>query len=141
MENALKLMTMAAGIFITCILIGFSFLVLREGSGLGRTFISELEEEEQNFGEYKWTRFEGNIVSGAEVINTLQRYGKEMQISVNNLTVTTIYGAGNQFKISRNISTEASYIEPFDDYEGEVVRGVNGEVAMIKFKKRRMKDE
>ena len=135
MENSLKTLTMAAGIFITCVLISFSLFLLREGMGLGRTFAENIVEDKKAYGEYKWIKYETDRVSGAELINAIGRYQDELYISVSNTYGTITYSKSNKFKISDNISTASFYIEPYDDYIGEIIRGGNDGIIGMKFKK------
>lgn len=136
MENSLKMLTMAAGIFITCMVIGFSLLVLREGKEFGNSFIQRLQEEERNYVEMKWTKYDGNLVSGAEVINVIRQFQDEMEINVNNLIENSVYSPNNPFKLMDNNSENGRYIEPFDEYEGSIMRNENGEIYRLIFRKR-----
>lgn len=136
MENSLKVLTMAAGIFITCVVISFSLLALREGKRLGSHFLNELREEERLYGESKWTRYEGALVSGAEVINAVRRFQKDIMIGVDNRMRENIYTKYNLFRLSDNVSHSAFYIEPFDDYVGSITRDGNGRIEGIWFLKR-----
>lgn len=137
METSLKGLVLAAEIFITCVLISFSLLLMREGKNLGNTFLKELKEEERLYGENKWTRYEGSIISGAELINVIKRYQKVLKISVDNLIRPEVYSKENLFLIAHNDEFSLSYIEPFDDYIGEVLRKRNGEIGELSFRKRR----
>lgn len=136
MDHSLKVLTMAAGIFVTCVMISFSLLVMREGKELGNHFLRELREEERLYGENKWTRYDGIIVSGAEVINAIRRFQKELRVVVNNRMIENTYNKHNLFQLYANSSSSISYIEPFDDYIGRVTRDINGEVEGIWFVKR-----
>lgn len=136
MGSSLKALTMGAGIFMTCVLISMSLLILREGKQLGNQFIKELKEEERFLGENKWTRYDGAFVSGAEVINAVRRFQKEISVVVNNQINEETYTEHRLFHLSENIDSSPSYIEPFDDYVGSVIRKKNGEVKAIRFKKK-----
>lgn len=122
---------------MTCIVISLSLLFLREGKNLGNTFLNELREEEKVYRENKWTRYEGVVVSGAEVINAIKRNQNELVIAVNNLGGEILYSKDNLFIFSNNNILSPSYIEPFDDYIGDIERKKNGEIWKITFIKKR----
>lgn len=136
MGSSLKGLTMAASIFMTCVLISFSLLILREGKLLGNQFVKELREEERLYGERKWTRYDGAIVSGAEVINAISRFQKQIPITVNNKIQEATYSKENLFQLFENNSASLTYIEPFEDYIGEIKRRLNGDIYLIRFIKR-----
>ena len=69
MENSLKMLTIAAGIFITCVIISFSILVMHEGMSLGSAFVNSLNEKEKDYREHNIAKYDSEILTGAEVIN------------------------------------------------------------------------
>lgn len=96
-----------------------------------------MREEEKVYRENKWTRYEGVVVSGAEVINAIKRNQNELVIAVNNLGGEILYSKDNLFIFSNNNILSPSYIEPFDDYIGDIERKKNGEIWKITFIKKR----
>ena len=80
MENSLKMLTIAAGIFITCVVISFSLLLMREGISFGNVFVNELNEKERDYREYNIAKYDSEILTGAEVINFTGKYQNDMEV-------------------------------------------------------------
>ncbi len=133
MENSLRMLTMAAGIFITCVIVSFTLLVMREGLNLGRIFVSDINEYEREYEEHRLTKFDTERVSGAEVINITRRYQKEIQITVTNGAESRVFSKANELKIYENSPERGFYIEPYEEYVGSVTRDTNGRIAGLIF--------
>lgn len=133
MENSLKMLTIAAGIFITCIVISFSFLVMHEGISLGNIFINSLNEQEKDYREYNVTKYDSEILTGAEVINITRKYQNDMEVIVITDSGSRTFDRNNNFQISANFPESSFYIEPYDDYVGRVGRDLNGKINRLKF--------
>lgn len=137
MENSLKMLTIAAGIFITCVVISFSLLVMHEGMSLGNTFVNSLNEKEKDYREYNVAKYDSEILTGAEVINVTRKYQNDMEITVVTGNGSRIFTKYNNFNISANYPENDFYIEPYDDYVGWVGRDVNGNINKLKFELKR----
>ena len=137
MENSLKMLTIAAGIFITCVVISFSLLVMHEGMSLGNTFVNSLNEKEKDYREYNVAKYDSEILTGAEVINVTRKYQNDMEITVVTGSGSRIFTKNNNFNISANYPENDFYIEPYDDYVGRVGRDANGKINRLKFELRR----
>lgn len=137
MENSLKMLTIAAGIFITCVVISFSLLVMHEGMSLGNTFVNSLNEKEKDYREYNVAKYDSEILTGAEVINVTRKYQNDMEITVVTGNGSRIFTKYNNFNISVNYPENDFYIEPYDDYVGWVGRDVNGKINKLKFELKR----
>ena len=137
MENSLKMLTIAAGIFITCVVISFSILVMHEGMSLGNTFVNSLNEKEKDYREYNVAKYDSEILTGAEVINVTRKYQNDMEITVVTGSGSRIFNKNNNFNISANYPENDFYIEPYDDYVGWVGRDVNGKINKLKFELKR----
>lgn len=137
MENSLKMLTIAAGIFITCVVISFSILVMHEGMSLGSAFVNSLNEKEKDYREYNVAKYDSEILTGAEVINVTRRYQNDMEITIVTDNGSRIFTKNNNFNISANYPENDFYIEPYDDYVGRVGRDANGKINRLKFELRR----
>ena len=137
MENSLKMLTIAAGIFITCVVISFSLLVMHEGMSLGNTFVNSLNEKEKDYREYNVAKYDSEILTGAEVINVTRKYQNDMEITIVTGNGSRIFTKNNNFNISVNYPENDFYIEPYDDYVGRVGRDANGKINRLKFELRR----
>ena len=110
MENSLKMLTIAAGIFITCVVISFSLLVMHEGMSLGNTFVNSLNEKEKDYREYNVAKYDSEILTGAEVINVTRKYQNDMEITVVTGSGSRIFNKNNNFNISANYPENDFYI-------------------------------
>ena len=137
MENSLKMLTIATGIFITCVVISFSILVMHEGMSLGSAFVNSLNEKERDYREYNVAKYDSEILTGAEVINVTRKYQNDMEITIVTGNGSRIFTKNNNFNISANYPENDFYIEPYDDYVGRVGRDANGKINRLKFKLRR----
>ena len=137
MENSLKMLTIAAGIFITCVVISFSILAMHEGMSLGSAFVNSLNEKEKDYREYNVAKYDSEILTGAEVINVTRKYQNDMEITIVTDIGSRIFTKNNNFNISANYPENDFYIEPYDDYVGWVGRDTNGKINRLKFELRR----
>ena len=131
------MLTIAAGIFITCVVISFSLLVMHEGMSLGNTFVNSLNEKEKDYREYNVAKYDSEILTGAEVINVTRKYQNDMEITVVTGNGSRIFTKNNNFNISANYPENDFYIEPYDDYVGRVGRDANGKINKLKFELRK----
>ena len=137
MENSLKMLTIAAGIFITCVVISFSLLLMREGISFGNVFVNELNEKERDYREYNIAKYDSEILTGAEVINFTGKYQNDMEVIVITDLGSRIFSKNNKFNIAANIPENGFYIEPYDDYIGHVNRDGKGKINRIQFELKR----
>lgn len=137
MENSLKMLTIAAGIFITCVVISFSILVMHEGMLLGNAFVNSLNEKEKDYREYNVAKYDSEVLTGAEVINITRKYQNDMEITVVTVNGSRVFTKNNNFNISANFPENDFYIEPYDDYVGRVGRDANGKINKLKFELRK----
>ena len=131
------MLTIAAGIFITCVVISFSILVMHEGMSLGSAFVNSLNEKEKDYREYNVAKYDSEILTGAEVINVTRNYQNDMEITIVTDNGSRIFTKNNNFNISANYPENDFYIEPYDDYVGRVGRDANGKINRLKFELRR----
>lgn len=137
MENSLKMLTISAGIFITCVIISFSILVMHEGLNLGNAFVNSINEKEKDYREYNLAKYDSEILTGAEVINVTRKYQNDIEVTVVTGNGSRIFTKSNNFNISTNFPENSFYIEPYDDYVGWVGRDMNGKINKLKFELRR----
>ena len=133
MENSLKMLIISAGIFITCVIISFSLLVMHKGLSLGNAFVNNINEKEKEYREYNLAKFDSELITGAEVINITRRYQNDIEITVINDRGSRIFTKYNNFSISSNSPEGDFYIEPYDDYIGSIGRSNNGNINKLKF--------
>lgn len=137
LENSLKMLTISAGIFITCVVISFSILVMHEGRSLGNVFLNNIIEKEKDYREYNLAKYDTEILTGAEVINITRKYQNDIEVKIINYRGSKIFSKYNEFSIAGNTPESSFYIEPYDDYIGSVGRNANGKINRLKFEIKR----
>ena len=120
MEHACKMLSLSAGLIITCMLIGFGMLAFRETRQLGTEVLQSLHEVTEEYEEYEWNRYEDVCVSGGEVVNVIRKYQTQIPVSVVQNGRTYTY-AGS-FRLSYNRPENSGYIRYADTYRGKVMR-------------------
>ena len=139
MENSLKMLTISAGIFITCVIISFSILVMHKGLSLGNAFVNNINEREKDYREYNLAKYDSETLTGAEVINITRKYQNDLEITISNDRGSRLFNINNKFNISANFPENNFYIEPYDDYVGWIGRNGNGNINRMKFELRKGK--
>lgn len=140
MESALKGLTLAAGIILTCIVIGVGFLAAREARATAAVSTQQISEFKKELEEAQITKFDGVCVTGSDVINFIKRqlsqYDIEecapVYIQVNRNRLQSIYKNKGCMKEIRQVSS-AAYIHPLSKFEGAVVRDDNDVIVGIVF--------
>lgn len=154
MDNSLKGLILAAGVIITCVVIGLGFYISREAkntSGSGSGQISDLNTE---FQSVDLAIYDGMKITGREVVDLIKRVESKddfVSIEVTNKKkntadynyehvdlsgVHTIKAAGttqdiNEVQIS---PSHESYINPDGQFTGTVLRDQNEIIVCIQFK-------
>ena len=83
MENSLKGLIMAAGIIITCVVVGLGFYIAREASATASNGVDEISKLNSEFADGGMQIYNGTLVSGSEVLNAIRKYeGEDIGICV-----------------------------------------------------------
>ena len=137
---------LAAGVVITCIVIGLGFYIARESRDGVSTGVSQIGKLNAEFTESDKVMYDSLEVSGSEVINVVNKFkSEEMGIKVITKKDTTYYinslnptdtelskSSTASIKDAQKI-TNNSYINPNGRFMGEVLRDDNHAVIGIKF--------
>ncbi len=131
MEHACKLLSLSAGLIVTCMLIGFGLLAFREARQLGTEVLESLQEMTEEYGEYAWNRYEDVCVSGGEVVNVIRKYQTQVPVSVIQYGRTYTYAGG--FRPNNNVPANSGYIRYGDTYRGKVIRDGKDKLSGLYF--------
>lgn len=146
MENSLKGLILAAGVIITCIVIGLGFYIAREARDTAANGAGQISKLNAEFNESDKIMYDGLEVSGSEVINLVNKF-KNNSISIKVATKKTIVSYiyslsqdGNQLgqksladiKEAQKINN-ISYINPNAQFLGEIIRDINNTIIGIAF--------
>ena len=131
MEHALKMLSLSAGLIITCMVIGFGMLTYREGKKFGDVVLHSVRDMTRSYEESKFTRYEGVLVGGGDVISCITKYQKEIPVYVVQGSKRVEY-CGN-FVFAENLPGMEGYIRLADRYVGRILRDEKDVVSGLEF--------
>lgn len=146
MENSLKGLILAAGTVITCLVITLGFYLSKEAQATASTGTSQIGKINSEFSENDKTMYDKVRVSGSEVINAIRKFeGETIGISVDTNSGHAFYGYSldlitgeimcempNEYNESLT-QNAATYINPYAEFEGKVIRNANEVITGIAF--------
>lgn len=146
MDNSLKGLILAAGTIITCVVISLGFFIAREAKDTASSGANQINKLNADFVESDKVIYDGATVSGNEVVNVIKKFRNEkMGILVKTNKCETFYGysfdkQNGDIKEKLNTSYEnalnmesVTYINPYVNYIGKVVRDSNEVITGIIF--------
>jgi hypothetical protein len=146
MENSLKGLILAAGVIITCIVIGLGFYIAREARDTAANGAGQISKLNAEFNESDKVMYDGLEVSGSEVVNVINKFKNasiSVKVATNKCIISYIYGLtldGKQLgsKSSADVkdaqkTSNTSYINPNAQFLGEIIRDVNNTIIGIAF--------
>ena len=146
MENSLKGLILAAGTIITCVVISLAFYISREAKQTALNGAKEINRINTEFAESDKVVYDNTTVSGSEVMNVIKKTdGEKVGIYVKTKKSATDYGShfdlnsgalGAAAKGNYSLAAETSsdtYINPYADFKGSVIRDSNDTITGIKF--------
>jgi hypothetical protein len=153
MDNSLKGLILAAGVIITCLVIGLGFYISREAQNTSSSSSSQINDMSSEFQSIDLAIYDGMQITGREVIDFIKRAeSKNEFVSIevtnkkNNVadyifehTETSGNHAINESGTVQNIITVQTspanqyYINPDGKFEGTVLRDQNDIIVCVKF--------
>lgn len=146
MENSLKGLILAAGTIITCLVISLGFFISREAKDTANNGVSSIGNLNAEFAAGDKTIYDGTLVSGSEVLNVIKKYANDtIGIYVKTGKSSTYYNAefdlnngeyvaDNKNTYSMALDSEtATYINPYGNFKGRVVKDSNNTITGIEF--------
>ncbi len=143
MDNSLKGLMLAAGVVITCIVVGLGFYISREAKNTSSGGISQITKMNSEYQDINKTMYDGIKVSGREVVEAIEKYESEITDGVFSIVVFTgkkqaesggiIFDAKNYPYKDTKEKKNANYINPDGNFLGETVLDSNGVVTTMTF--------
>ena len=143
MDNSLKGLMLAAGVVITCIVVGLGFYISREAKNTSSGGISQITRMNSEYQDISKTMYDGIKVSGREVVEAIEKYTSE--VSDGNFTITVYTGKKGEktdgivfdknnypLDLTKDKKDE-NYINPDGNFLGETTCDENGVVTKMKF--------
>lgn len=143
MNNGLKLLLMAAGAIVTCIVVVVGFQLTKSGKSDTNQAMEQYTNVNSEFNEVVLTAYDGLTVSGSEVVNCMKENETILVNGVIKIDVVTKEGSTETYskdfksKLEQNIAennkTKANYINPTGNFTGVVSKNANGIVEKLTF--------
>ena len=146
MDNSLKGLILAAGVIITCLIVGIGFYISREASAAATNGTGQISRMNKEVAESDKVMYDGLDVTGSEVINAINKYKsediavkvttKKSIVYYNRLLSNNDKELGNESTASvKNTQTITSdyYINQKAQFTGEILRDVNDTIIGISF--------
>lgn len=139
MDNALKGFLLAAGVIITCLIIGIGFLVAREASATASSSSALLSDFQNELSESNITRYDGLEVAGSDVVNFIKKQLEGQSKEVKNFYIKVVQvGKSRSYDQKSDLAGlrkygHVDYIVPSSRFTGKVERDLNGVIVGITF--------
>ncbi len=136
MENSLKGLILAAGIVITCLVVGVGFYVSREAKSSSLDAAGQIQEMVSDVDNPKLMIYDGAKVTGSEVLWILEHIaGKKCPVYVQTMNGQKLMyqQIENYNKVYAPYKDKENHINPNAVFTGEAVRNKNGVVSCLSF--------
>lgn len=136
MENSLKSLILAAGIVITCLVVGVGFYVSREAKQETMTSTGQIQDLIAEAEDANLIVYDGAKVSGNEVLWVMEHIASTRRP----VYVQTMEGLKMLYKTREYYDqayegkeNEKNYINPNAIFIGEVIKNENGVISCLSF--------
>ncbi|MDD5937048.1 MAG: hypothetical protein PUC65_16035 [Clostridiales bacterium] len=144
MDNSLKGLMLAAGVVITCIVVGLGFYISREAKNTSSGGISQITKMNSEYQDISMTMYDGIKVSGREVVEAVEKYKDEISNGDFSIVVFTgkktsatggiVFDSKNYPYDDTKQKKNTNYINPDGNFLGETSVDSNGVVTVMTFK-------
>ncbi len=140
MDSALKGLMLAAGVILTCIVIGVGFFVAREAKSTAIASSNQLSDYQKEISESALTKYDGMEITGSDVINftkkNLTPYDSSetapVYIKIKTSTSENVYETNEYIKSLRDFSSKR-YVNPVNLFLSTVIRDDNDVIIGVQF--------
>ena len=150
MSHGLKLLLMAAGAIITCIVVVVGFQLTQSGKNDTNKAKEQYTSISNEYDDVKLAAYDEVTISGSDVVNCIHTYGTLLTSDYYTFTIKVMtaenmgentsgvtYDCYYADKVSKNTSVENStkedYINPLGKFKGKISRNKNGVIDSITF--------
>jgi predicted PurR-regulated permease PerM len=124
MENSLKLLILAAGIIIVCVVVAIGIFITKSGKNQINSVQAQISQSINEFDNPNLQVYEGNTVSGTDVAQCVEKYAStSLKVTVKNLKDS----AAKEYKTS-GISASDVTVKSNGLYVGSIKRDANTDV-------------
>lgn len=143
MDNSLKGLMLAAGVVITCIVVGLGFYISREAKNTSSGGISQITKMSSEYQDINKTMYDGIKVSGREVVEAIAKYETEIKKGDFTIVVYTgkkkadtggiVFSSSNYPYADAREKKNVNYINPDGNFLGETTIDSNGVITTMTF--------
>ncbi len=135
MENSLKGLILAAGVIITCIVVGLGFFISREAKNAADSGTNQLSAMSSQYDNVEFMMYDGLKVTGSEVVNVIKKHAgvEDLTITVKTKDSTSTQKAYSSKDAAMPAKESSDYINPSALFLGELERDNNNSLVKIKF--------
>ena len=150
MDNSLKGLLLAAGVIITCVVVGLGFYISREAKNTSASGASQITSMNSEYQDVAKTMYDGLTISGREVLSVLEKFEGELE---NGTFLVTVHTGKTQEKKSAGIvyggpdskealesamenardRSEDAYVNPNANFLGEITYDQNDVINGLVF--------
>lgn len=132
MDNSLKGLILAAGVIITCLVVGLGFYLSREAKNTSNNGASQISKMNSEYQDVDKAMYDGLKISGREVVKIIKKSSDtDFRITVKTRRNTE----GTQYTAAPSKLPEPSekdYINPTAQFLGEVTYDENNVINGLK---------
>lgn len=140
MDSALKGLMLAAGVILTCVVIGVGFYVAREAKSTAMSSTQRLSEFKKEISENSITKYDDTEVSGSDVVNFAKKmlgtYEADevapVYVRIETSKHSESYENDTYVKALRDV-TNIRYVSPLKLYVSDVIRDDNDVITGVVF--------
>lgn len=136
MSRGLKIVEISAVMFVLVIVISISFLLANRGKNASNAVGDRISSTNVKISESDKTKYDGEELSGADVINAIKSNASNVIVSVQTITGADGATLTNEYSLDTNYSavpSDANYINPNAVFSGAIERNSNDVITKIKF--------
>ncbi len=149
MDNSLKGLLLAAGVIITCVVVGLGFYISREAKNISASGASQITSMNSEYQDVAKTMYDGLIISGREVLAVLEKFRGELEDGTFLVTVHTgktqgsdaggiEYGGDDENDMDSAIAgamdkSDDAYVNPNAKFLGEITYDDNDVINGLVF--------
>lgn len=141
MDSALKGLLLAAGVLLTCMILGLGFYIAREAQATAGVSANRLHDYRVELEEGDLLRYDGLTVSGNEVVNMIKRLvskykeGEDAPVRVRVALGSAEWVYRNKTGISELRNKNSSrFISPQKEYNTTIKRDENDVIIELIFR-------
>lgn len=125
MDNSLKGLILAAGVIITCLVVGLGFYLSREAKNTSNNGASQISSMNSEYQDVDKTIYNGLKISGREVVEVIKKSSDtnfKITVVTGKSVTPTLYSAA---PTSFPIQSSDDYINPTGQFLGKITYDAN----------------